>query len=472
MRLKKRLTVNRSVLTPRSKIIDGFFGLAHWKSVILTFTMRKVCGATDDDDNNNDDYYSYYSSGNNDDYTAEYDAMEEELVKEMIVDEWYDLVRYLVGLGLCIFSLIGLYFHQFASYKFVKKYTKPRETERRVGRVVSCEPILNSTSISDRRDKTKRKKANKKKGKHLGVSVRTFKGEGGGENRSATNYIREEDLELPQSKTGEFTDYRMLVVYKVPKPPSASLLCCGPSEKNLAIHCTNSFSVATCASGVSGVSESDSVFEKINTYRTRSLPPRTLIRNCSSYNELSEKLSGSMEYMHWYDECEYFQWFETSTSKPIDSEIDLILLKGQPTSACTLEVLKSHLDQVGKAHEGEEENKCCKSISMLGTGLAIAVIVLSLVCFFEIQAMPHPETQRPLGYTVLGAFFAGSNVSAYLFAKLLFEQYKQKVFLSAFTVPFTTAYVTKTISQDTNIIDEEFLLQQQQMQRRQHGEYI
>ena len=98
----------------------------------------------------------------------------------------------------------------------------------------------------------------------------------------------------------------------------------------------------------------------------------------------------------------------------------------------------------------------------MGTGLVITIFILSLVCVFQIQEMPHPETQRPIGYTVLGAFFAGSNVSAYLFARLLFEQYKQKVFLSAFTVPFTTTYIAKTQSEDTNIAEDEQISREQQ----------
>ena len=123
-------------------------------------------------------------------------------------------------------------------------------------------------------------------------------------------------------------------------------------------------------------------------------------------------------------------------------------------------MLTSHLEQVGKEHEGEGES-CWESISMLGMGLALSIIVLFLVSFYEIQAMPNPETQRPLGYSVLGATFVGSTVFGYLAARLLFEQYKQKVFLSAFTVPQATGYIDKTISEDTNIIDEEFFAQMQ-----------
>ena len=51
--------------------------------------------------------------------------------------------------------------------------------------------------------------------------------------------------------------------------------------------------------------------------------------------------------------------------------------------------------------------------------------------------MPNPETQRSIGFSVLGGVFVASVVGAYLFAKLLFEQYKQKVLLSEFAVPST-----------------------------------
>lgn len=447
------LEVGGSSLLARRKINFDVCGHLQWKIFVLALTIHSARGDTDDDD-----LYTNDDDANN----ADYDWEEEARLQEEIVDDWYELVRYLVGLGMCIFALIGLYFHQFASYYFVKKYTRPLETERRIGRVVSCEPLLSSTSIPDKKYKTRKER--KRKTKRHGVAVQTFKGDIGEDGRSTTEYQLEEDLDSLEQK-----NYRLLVIYKVPKTRSDSFLCCGPSEKNLAvINCTTSF--ATCASGISGISENDSshgsAHEAITAYRSRSLPPP--VRDCDSYN-LNEKLSGSMDYMHSNEDCEYFQWFETETYKHIDSEIDLVLLKGQPTSACTPEVLESHLEQVGKSHEGRSEDNCCKSIPMMGTGLVITIFILSLVCVFQIQEMPHPETQRPIGYTVLGAFFAGSNVSAYLFARLLFEQYKQKVFLSAFTVPFTTTYIAKTQSEDTNIAEDEQISREQQ---RIYDEYM
>jgi hypothetical protein len=388
--------------------------------------MKTAGGVTDDD------YYDDYYHSNSNDYGEE----EEEIMHEMLVDDWYDLVRYLVGLGLCIFGLIGMYFHQFASYYFLKRYTRPRFTERRIGRVISCEPLLISTVIHSKKKKKKRKKKTKdKKDKSQGVPVPTFRGEDAGNVSSITDYVREEDLEQLSNGDSDrsFTEYRMLVAYNVPKAPTRSLLCCGPAERSLTLSCANSFAVASCGSGLS---DTDSIMEAVKTYRSRSLPPPlSPVPDYSNINKLSEKIS--MDYMNRNEHCEYFQWFETSKPQPIDADIDLILLKGKPTSACTQEVIGAHLEQVGKSHDGKEKDMYCKSISMLGTGLLVAVIVLTLVCVFEIQAMPNPETQRPLGYTVLGSFFFGSVMFAYLFAKLLFEQYKQKVFLSAFTVPST-----------------------------------
>ncbi len=421
--LEHGVAANRLEMAPSRKRMKPAFGHVHWNAFILACAIQGVRA--------DDDYES-----------------------ESIADEWYDLVRYLVGMGLCIVGLINLYFHQYASYKFVKRYTEPSEIERRVGRVVACEPLLSSTSIYSKKEKMR--KMGRKKHKHHEVSVPTFQGDADG--TSATSYFREEDLESCQSKTGELTDYRMLVVYTVPKEVSNSYLCFGPLDRDLAINCTDSFAVGTCASGISDLSEDDSVFEKIHMYRSRSLPSK--LEQDTSYDNLREQVRDSMDHIKWTNESEYFQYFVTNTFQPIDGKVDLMLLKGQPTSACTPEVLTSHLEQVGKQHEGEGQS-CCNSISPLGMGLAISVIVLFLVCFYQIQAMPNPETQRPLGYSVLGGFVVGSTVCGYLFARLLFEQYKQKVFLSAFTVPVLTGYIDKTVSEDTNIIDEAFLAQLQ-----------
>ena len=453
MSLRKRRAIDQSFLPVRNNRTRGLFRVLLWTLVVLALTIHGVSGTTYDDDDNDDDYK--YSSRN------EYDSEEEERIREILVDGWYDLIRYLVGLGLCIFGLIGLYFHQFASYYFLKKYTRPSDTERRIGRVLSCEPILSSTCITVKKNRSKEKKKQKekkKKNKFHGVPVPTFRGDG---NR-VTDYVREEDWEhlgyvqQQEKPDQEFTDYRMLVIYKVPLPRSSSLLlCCGPigalPERKLVIDCTSSFGVASCNSGISNI---ESMAKAIDTYRSRSLPHmgNSNDDNYDSYNVHSNGrlTSGNMDNMNSNGECEYFQWFETSKPQPIDSDIDLILLKGKPTSACTPELLELHLEQVGKTHE---EHRLCKSISLMGTSLVLAVIVLLLVCIVEIQAMPYPDENRPIAYTVLGAFFAGSTVSAYLFGNILFEQYKQKVFLSAFMVPFNIG--RRRTSSDDSIEEED-----------------
>lgn len=431
MWVKNWESTNRWLLPGRSNTKKILVSFLNWKFTILALSIQRAGGATADD--NDDDYYTF-------DASDEYDPEEEERLHEIIVDEWYNLIRYEVGLSICIFGLIGLYFHQYASYHFLKRYTRPRETEHRRGRVVVCEPILRSTSTHRSRSKNKKKQwpQQQKKKRVKDISVPTSGREiARDESTNVTDYVLEKDLESDHVTTAgqsqqECTVYRMLVVYKVLRQGSGSMLCCNPSQKHIGINCTNSFSVATCASGISGI---DNVTEEvIYSYRSRSLPYK--LNDFRIYEDSNGRINDSMDYMNTNEECEYFQWFETATRKEIDTEVDLILLKGQPTSACTLEVLESHLSQVGKSHEGERDG-CCNSISLMGAGLVVAVLVLSLVCAFEIHAMPNPETQRPVGYTVLGGFFAGSFVSAYLFAGLLFEQYKQKVFLSAFTVPPT-----------------------------------
>jgi len=437
IRMSTRGHVGRCRLPRRDDATRIVVTVLNWKFALFALAIDGVRGST-----NADKYYSF------DDY-IELDYEEEERIHELIVDHWYNLVRYLVGLSLCIFGLIGLYFHQYASYYFLMRYTLPRETERRIGRVVLCEPLLSSTSING--ENRKKKKQRKKKVKV--ITVRTSVGDvGDDDSTNTTSYVLEDDLEsirkleqLHKDETSkgepeqEATEYRMLVIYKVSKSRTSSILCCNPSEKNMVITCTNSFSVNSCASGISDIYEDTE--EVINSYRIRSLPIDFDANDFDAFTDfqaLNGKMNSSMDYMTMNGECEYFKWFETTTPKEVDSEVDLIMLKGVPTSACTQSLLASHLEQVGKAHMGEEDG-CCKSISIMGMGLVFAIVILSLVCVFEIRAMPNPDVQQPLAYTVFGTSFGGSIVSAYLFAKLLFEQYKQKVFLSAFTVPTNTA---------------------------------
>jgi len=365
-------------------------------------------------------------------------AEEEKRIHDIIVDEWYDLVRYLVGLGLCICGLIGLYFHQFASYNFLKKYTQSRGTENRIGRVVSCEPLIRNTEKKNKKKKTNGKKA----GFSRVLPVGQLQKEDKGDDSSITDYVREQDFERQQqqqqqqkTKEGqsdrEITDYLMFVVYSVPTSRSGPLLCCHPIDNDLTINCTNSFSVASCAYDL------DRVTIAIDNYRIRSLPP--LVSDCDGYNDYNDNQTSNINYIHKNGETEYLQWFQTNTPRPIAADIDLILLKGYPTSACTPELIESHLAQVGTTGKDRERDKqkYCRTVSLLGAALIIAVIILFLVCVFEILSMPNPETQRSIGFSVLGGFFVASVVGAYMFAKLLFEQYKQKVLLSEFAVPST-----------------------------------
>ena len=391
------------------------------------------------------------SDNNNDDDAAAAAAEEEKRVHNIIVDEWYELVRYLVGLGLCIFGLIGLYFHQFASYYFLKRYTRSRGTERRIGRVVSCEPLVRNTSATARKHKKKKQK-NGKKAKIAPVLIipvgepwEEYKGD---VSSSITDYVREEDTEQRQQQQQQtkhaqsdrgITEYRMFVIYSVPTSRSSDplLACCHPMDDDLTINLTSSFSVAAnCAPDRLDL---DRATVAIDTYRSRSLPPPG--SDYHGYNNFNGNLNSNRNYININGETEYLQWFQTNTPRPIDAGINLILLKGHPTSACTPELIESHLAQVGTTGKARERNKqkYCHSVSLLGSALVVAVIVLFLACVFEILSMPNPETQRPIGFTVLGGFFAGSVVGAYLFAKLLFEQYKRKVFLSAFAVPPTIA---------------------------------
>eukprot|EP00536_Pseudo-nitzschia_multiseries_P014306 jgi/Psemu1/310819/fgenesh1_kg.684_\ len=328
-----------------------------------------------------------------------------------------------------------MYFHQFASYDFVKKYTRPRETEHRIGRVLLCEPILRNTSGT----LSKGKKRKKNGGKRKTASVQRIADmEVGAESHlgSITNFVREEDIErqrhqlgMERDKTeGHCGEYRTLVVYTVPTEPSTHWLCCHPIENDLVISCTNSFSVTGDFLGS----------ERIDVRRSRSLPPET--SQHEDYSHFIGKNVSNSGYVLRNDGTEYFQWFETSSPKAIDSDIDLILLQGHPRSACIPELIESHLEQVGiRRGEESDKRKYYQSLSMLGLFLVTAIVVLTSVCVAEILSLPNAETQRPIGFTVLGIHFVLSIVGAYLFAKLRFEQYKNEVFLSAFPVPSNIA---------------------------------
>lgn len=276
--------------------------------------------------------------------TQEQEA-EEERLHEIIVEDWYDLVRYLVGLGFCIFGLIGLYFHQFASYYFLKRYTNPNGTERKMGRVISCEPMRVRPQ------------------EPLSHTTSTLSAETEDENPASKR-----NFERYRRKKG----YRIFVVYSAAAPHRRGMCgACGPDT--------------TTVSHTSISAES-----LVETY--------------------------------------YFQWFRTSKQVPIGSAISLILLKDNPKSACTPELLNSHL-MLAFA-----EKNCC-AISVLGISLGLGVIVLSMASVFEILSMPHPERQRPIGWSILISFSFLFVITGWVFCKMLFDSFKAKIFLSAIPAP-------------------------------------
>jgi hypothetical protein len=275
----------------------------------------------------------------------EEDPEEQKRVHDILVEDWYDLVRYLVGLGFCIFGLIGLYFHQFAAYYFLKRYTNPNGTEQRLGKVISCEPI-----------------------KRLASPV--LPNDENNNNSSSISIDKDDDASTWYGDECSI-NYRMFVVYTASASTKKGICNpCGAPDPN------------SCVS------------------------PETLVDG----------------------EIEYFQWFLTSKPMPVDAEVSLILLKDNPKSACTPEVLNSHLMQAFS-------HKNCRTISLMGVSLLLGVIVLLLASVFEILSMPHPEKQRPIGWSILIIFFFLCVITGYIFCKMLFDHFKEKVFLSAIPVP-------------------------------------
>jgi len=391
------------------------------------------------------------SNNNNNDYDYDYNddndnTEEEKRIHDVIVDEWFDLIRYLVGLVLCICGLIGLYFHQFASYFFLKQYMNPKKTELRIGRVLSCEPLVRNTlgPAKNKSKNNKKKEENDKNGKKTKLS-RILQVD------VEQPYYQEENIERQQQQQkqkqqliyGKHSEYRMLIVYTVPKTRSDPFLCCNANiDDDLAIRVSSSCSFHDRCSVTD--SRFDHVSIAIDAYRNRSLPNDNEFNNysngkSSSSSNNSDSTININNYKYLIqsgDGTEYFQWFQTNKPRPIDTHVNLILLKGRPTSACTSELIESHLAQVGTAEE-DDKRKYYQSVSLLGMTLLLAIIVLLVVCVFEILLMPNPETQRPIGFTILTGIVIGSMMGGYLFAKLLFEQYIKEVFLSAFVIPST-----------------------------------
>ncbi|KAG7351426.1 hypothetical protein IV203_010786 [Nitzschia inconspicua] len=277
-------------------------------------------------------------------------AEEKQRLNAIVREDWFDLVRYLCGLGFCIFCLIGLYFHQFASYYFLKRYTCQTGTIRKMGRVISCE----SMTISARPLTPSN---------HSGAATEQR------EDDTCSDYdCSSLDKENDIPKCG----YRIFVVYSASAPIRIGL-------------CT------ACA------------------------PDTTTISHSTVSNESLV-------------ETDYFQWFRTNTPRAIGSEVPLILLKDNPKSACTPEVVNSHLMQAFS-------RKNCGAISLLGLSLLLGVVVLMLASVFEILSMPYPETQRPIGWSILITFSFVFVIAGYVFCKMLFDHFKAKVFLSAVPAP-------------------------------------
>jgi hypothetical protein len=123
-------------------------------------------------------------------------------------------------------------------------------------------------------------------------------------------------------------------------------------------------------------------------------------------------------------ETDYFQWFRTSQRFKVGSKVPLILLRDNPKLACTPEILDSHMMNAFN-------RKNCQAITLLGRSLILSIVVLILASMFELLSMLHPETQRPIGWSILIIFSFLFVISGYVFCKMLFEHFKQKVFLLA-----------------------------------------
>ncbi|KAL3907042.1 MAG: hypothetical protein SGILL_009032 [Bacillariaceae sp.] len=165
---------------------------------------------------------------------------------------------------------------------------------------------------------------------------------------------------------------------------------------------------------------------KIYVAYTAALPPRSGM--CSPCGPDTTTNSHASLTGKSLIETEYFQWFRTSKEVPVGSAVSLILLKDNPKSACTPELLNSHLMLAFS------EKNCC-AISTVGISLLLGLVILSLASVFEILSMPHPETQRPIGWSILIGFFFLFVITGWVFCKMLFDHFKAKVFLSAVPAP-------------------------------------
>jgi hypothetical protein len=345
---KRRETTDLSASSSSSSSSPLLYGLLTVTVLVLQFHNIHA----DADADAEQDYYSYYSYNDDNRDVEEIEAYEQRL-HDIIVEDWYDLVRYLVGLGFAIFGLIGLYFHQFASYYFLKRYTYTEGTVRKSGLVLSIESMnnvprypLSSATVSEDNNYDDMEEA--------------YDDEGMVERGK----VQPKHDSVPSYSTA----YRIFVVYSAEAVHRNSLCAaCGPNINSI-------------------------------------ISPEPLV------------------------ETDYFQWFRTSQSFEVGSKVPLILLRDNPKSACTPELLDSHMMNAFN-------RKNCQAITLLGLSLILAIVVLILASVFEILSMPHPETQRPIGWSILIIFSFLFVISGYVFCKMLFEHFKQKVFLSAIPAP-------------------------------------
>ena len=428
-------------------------------------------------------------------------------------DSWYDLTGYLIGLVVCLCGLVGFYCYQFASYYFIKQYLDPTKTEQRTGRILSCEPIRrrnnnninpSSSSSSSSTSSSSRQKYTKKRNEiydadannNNGRSIHVFPMAG---EIVDQQYYKEEELqknrkeeEQQQQKRNRLriikgiggqpiTEYRMLVVYSVPTndPSSISNLClcsstsCDPVgiiDYTVSVNgdCSSGMSHKTY-SGAARSSRIDRANIAIDTYyRSTSLPNIDNVINNNSSNKTPSIFESKQQ---GPSTTQYFQWYRMKEPRHVDECIDLILLKEYPTSACTIEMIHSHLalfdtkknptvhtDVYGRHKYDNDDTttrRRCRTVSLLEILIMLAILLLVTVCVLEILSMPGNNlgTQREIGFTILFGIIVGSIVGGYLFGQVLFEQHKNKVFLSAFVIPTKIAVLagtTNTAATTTN----------------------
>ena len=280
--------------------------------------------------------------------------------------------------------------------------------------------------------------------------------------------------------------YRVFVLYHVPIPTKNqhhNILCGGGGG---GVPTTAASAVSSCCK-----QPTDAILDMYHTGPTGGGGiSATAMKDPSTTTAPSVKPSDSHQISSMNNKVvEYQQIYLSDHYHPVNSWVDLIMLKDFPTSACTREVLQEQLLHIEKNSSPTTTTKSSTCRKMMKCGTVKIVTACSIVGFIvllafslsEVSGLSTENGDRSKGYYMVSTAVVGSIIASYMICKALNEHYIRRAFLSAVPSPVqptsTSSFSSSSTSQPWHSYHHPQLVHhqrrlQQQLQDQHQQEHL